>query len=613
MGLIKQPPEISVLAPAVTLPGDRLPLTVELSAARELPVNVVDVSLLGLDLYFRRGGKSFPFEVLQDRQRVYDGGKLAAGTTRLPCSFELPADSPPSFHGVNAMVHYQVKVHVDIPWWPDAQAEYEVNVGWPPRPEMPSEARDHDSMIGYFHGATVRVRLAQEVATTGEPLDVALTLSGLPPDPPVAGVRLSLMARESGPLHRPHQVQSDVAYVFHCLEVPVETLVQGYEVPLTLNIPQRVPPSFRSNRWALSWNLRVESMVTWGPAAVFDVPLTLLPPLAPGGPGSSRTVRLKPGRPRRSVPTVVTEDGQLVWQLAASQSGFFFDGQALRGREADAVITITSLLAEGDARLLCRLDFAPLGLDLKIRPARGLEHLGGGLSIGLAPWDERFRVTGRDALQVTSLLRGTEEQGTLLSRLLLKPHRVEMDDDQCRLHWRGTGQNQDRLMEALEHARQLARQLSQARELIPAPAAMAQMVDAWRALATRLRGELEVADMSVQGVLHGHPFLVRTEWSSGEPLRTVLQLSSPPGPEPVHQLTLTAAGEDGDEALALLPGPARDVATDLVADCLELKLVPGWVQAALEAPLTDPAPVQDRLGQMMQLLAALTSPEGPYR
>ena len=612
MSLIKQPPEISVLAPAVTLPGDRLPLTVELCAARELPVNSVDVSLLGLDIFFKRGGKSYPFEVLQDRQRIYDGGKLPPGTTRLPCSFDLPEDVPPSFHGVNAMVHYQVKVHVDIPWWPDSQAEYEVNVGWPPRPEMPSDARVHDSAPGYFHGATARLRLAQEVATTGAPMDVAVTLNGLPPNQPLAGVRLSLVAQESGPLHLPHLVRSGVAYVFHCLEAPVDMAIDR-DLPLTVNIPQRVPPSFRSNRWALGWSLRLESMVTWGPAAVFDVPLTLLPPEVSSGPRAGQMVRLKPGRPRRSVPTVVTEDGQQVWKLAASQSGFFFDGQALRGREADAAITITSLLAEGDARLMCRLDFAPLGLDLKIRPARGLEHLGGGLSIGLAPWDERFRVTGRDALQVTSLLRGTEARGTLLSQLLLVPHRVEMDDDQLRLHWRGTGQNRDRLMEVLEHARHVAQELRQGRELIPPPSAMAAMVPAWQELAARLRGVLEASDMSVQGELHGHPFLVRTEWSSGAPVRTVLQLSSPPGPEPVHQLTLTATGKDADDTLAPLPVAAHAVALDLVSECQELKLSPGRVQAALEAPLADPAPAQERLGQMMQLLAALTSPEGPYR
>ena len=619
MTLIKRPPEIAVLAPGITLPGEQLPLTVELTASKKVPIKAVDVSLFGLDIYYLRayqGGssKSFPYEILRAHQRVCGAGELGVGTTRFGCRLELPADAPPSFHGVNAIVHYLVSVHVDIPWWPDARTDFEVNVGWPPRPEMAAGSRAYSSAPGYFQGARVDVKLAQEVATTGGVLDVAVTLDGLLTNPLFTGIRVSLVAQESGPLNLVDHVRSDVAFVFHCLEVPADTFADGREVPLSVRIPRHLPPSFRSNRWALSWTLRLEAMDVWGLHTVFDVPLTLLPP--PGGAGTSKMVKLKAGRPQRAVPTVVTEGGQMVWQNAAGRSGFFFDGQALHGSAGGAAITVSSELRRNDAHLVCKLDFAPLHLDLEARPARGLEQLGGGLSIGIAPWDERFRVTGRDAIQVTSLLRGTEELRSRLYELLLKPSRVEMDDDQLRLHWRGAGQDEASLLEALEHAREVARELERARLNIPAPGSMEQMVPAWRALAQQLHGSLETSQMAVRGLLHGHPFEVRTEWSSGKPLRTVVLLRSPEGPEPIHQLSLEIRG-GGDAAgradIDGLPAAARPVALGLVSGTRALKLTPGTVRVDLSAPLADPAPARDRLGQMMRLLAVLTSREGPYR
>ena len=327
-----------MLAPGITLPGEQLPLTVELTAIKKVPIKAVDVSLFGLDIYFLRsyqGGsnKSFPYEILRAHQRVCGAGELAVGTTRFGCNFELPEDVPPSFHGVNSIVHYLVSVHVDIPWWPDARTDFEVNVGWPPRPEMAAESRAYSSAPGHFQGARVDVKLAQEVATTGGVLDVAVTLvtDGQAMDQPHTAIRVSLVAQESGPLNLAHRVRSDVAYVFHCLEVPADTFAGGRQVPLSVRIPRHIPPSFRSNRWALSWTLRLESTDIWGLPVVFDVPLTLLPPLGAGA-GRSRMVKLKAGRPRRAVPTVVTEGGQMVWQNVAGRGGFFFDGQALHGR-----------------------------------------------------------------------------------------------------------------------------------------------------------------------------------------------------------------------------------------------------------------------------------------
>ena len=615
--LIKRPPEIAVLAPGVTLPGERLPLCVELTASKEVPIKGVNVSLHGLDIYYLRENSysSFPFEILRQQQRVCGARVLAPGTTRLDCSFHLPGDVPPSFHGVKALAHYLVSVYVDIPWWPGSRIEYEVNVGWPPRPDMPARQRAYASAPGYFHGAQVEVTLAREVATTGEELDVAVALIGLPPGQPLSGVRVSLVAQESGPLNHADYIRSDTAYVFHCLEVPVDTLAAGGQVPLSVSVPSRIPPSFCSNRWALSWVLRLESIVTWGPAAVFDVPLTLLPPAHTGGARSRQMVRLKTGRPRRAVPTVVTEGGQAVWRHAASSSGFFFDGQTLHGRVGGVAVTITSELSREQACLLCKLDFASLELDLQVRPARGLEQLGGGLSIGVAPWDERFRVIGRDAIQVTTLLRSTGAGAPQLYELLLRPSRVEMDDDQLRLQWNGTGQDEAQLVQALEHARSVAAALTQARQQIPAPGPMAEMVPAWRALADRLHGTLETTNMAIRGSLHGHPFEVRTEWSSGEPLRTVLLLRSPAGPEPVHQLELELRGheEASPSALEALPEAARAMAGGLASAVRLFKLSPGMVRVDLDAPLADPAPAQDRLGQMMRLLATLTSREGPYR
>ncbi len=607
-----------MLAPGVTMPGEAMPVTVELTANKQIPVDAVDVSLTGLDIYYvhshASSNKSHPYEILRAQQRVSSGGQLAMGTTRFDCSFDLPEDAPPSFHGVKAIVHYLVGVHVDIPWWPDARSEFEVNVGWPPRPDVEAEPRTYASAHGHFMGARAVVKLAREVGTTGATLEAALTLEELPPNQPLSGVRVSLVAQESGPLNRTAQVHSDVAYVFHCLEVPIDALADGSEVPLSVPIPRHIPPSFRSHRWALSWTLRMEAMITWGLPVVYDVPLTLFPPERAGGAGSGKVVRLEPGRTPRAVPTVVTEGGQRIWQSAATRSGFFFDGQALHGRAGGAAITITSELDRDNARLLCRLTFPPLNLDLNVRPARGLEQLGGGLSIGVAPWDERFRVSARDALQVTALLRGARKQGKPLNTQLLRATRAEMDDDQIRINWRGSGLDEVRLVEAVEHARAVALELHEARQQIPPPRGMQEMVPAWRETARQLNATLETSHMAIRGQLHGFPFVVRTEWTSGEPLRTVLELASPEGPEPVHQLHLDVQQTDEDpRPLDDLPSSARTMARALLDGALRLVLSPGAVRVDMDAPMEDPALASERLGQMMSLLAALTSRDGPYR
>ena len=614
------------MAPRTTMPGEQLPLTVVLTARKKLPVRHVDVTLHGIDLFRVQGNSSVGFchEVLRSHQRICGAGKLDAGTTRFGCCFSLPSEAPPSFTGVHAGVHYMASVHVDIPWWPDARAEFEVHVGWPPLPQLTGQARTYATGPGRFHGVELTVGLDRDVVISGEQLEATVQLSGRPTRNHPSAVRASLVAKEIGPLNVPEHGQrySFEAFRFQCLDIPMEHLVSGSQLPITLGIPRKIPPSFHSFRWELSWALRLESVQSWGGREFFDVPLMMLPPDRDTD-GAAQMIKLSPGRPRWAIPTVVTEGGQMVWQRVADRHGLFFDGHALHGRTGGAAIAITCELRAGQqAHVVSRLDFAPLHLGIKIRPAKGVEHLGGGLAIGHPAWDSKFRVTGRDARQVSTLLHGSLDTGTPLFELLQYARRLEMDDDQLRFWWL-TGHTEQLLNYVADHARKVALALEQARHQIPAPRAMQEAIPAWEALASRLHAELEATDMSINGLLHGFPFEVRTEWAAQAPLQTVVQLRAPEGPQlpgqvhPLHshQLTLELDSIErlADADLSELPDAAHELLPQLLEGTRWFQLAPGSASVALEAPLLDPAPTEARLGQLMRLMAVLTAGDGPYR
>lgn len=487
MPLLKRRPEIKLFAPPVIAAGRPFGVRVVLDCSEPLPVDEVEIELLGTGVWFTtsqygRHRNTMPFARWVARP-VTERRELPSGEHAYSVTFDVPADVAGSFTGRHLSVEWTVRVHVDIPWWPDARATFDVWMVSSPEVEPPPRrvfASATDGPKGRKPYA--EVSLGTPALDPGGRLQGRVALSNTAHND-YRALKLSLVGVQSVP-----GLLSPMTSHDHRARWVVPLSDPGEDEPIDfhLRLPSDLVPAFTTRTLSLEWFLEVRIDVAWSTDPTLWIPVVVRPPsvgeqvpsAAPLAVGSDRVA--------------------LVWAEAARRSGFNHRGGEL-GREL------------GDARLSVRREHrGRKGLRLRAEAAfRDLD-------LGLRA--ERGRLRCRDPEQSRVLAEHTDP--------LTEACPVEEADDE---HLACTVDDSGTRIEAVaglaERLEALWRAFDEAREALPPPRDMAEAVPQFRAAARRLGGELDVASMDVWGVRDEIPFSLQTQWDDdGTLARTVLEV-----------------------------------------------------------------------------------------
>lgn len=593
-------PEVQLRAPRELVPGTRVPLQLIVKPAREVAIEFIDLTFEAVERASGAGNSNAGEAVRLVARRVRLAGArvLPAGSHELRSELDVPGFLPPSYSGPHGSTEYVVSTRVSVPWWPDRTESWVLFVRRPPvelvAPRPVYYATDRSGPRG--REPHIECSLPDEMVVPGEVLSGSFALGNVAHNR-YRQVKLSLVGTEQV-FHSDGRLKATTELARYSLAVPLQSPSEAEPISFRMRLPAVMAPSFRSRLWSVSWLLAVSADLGWARDVTMQVPLVVV------SPGSRRAEGAQ-----LAVPTIGSDRMRRIWHAVGEELGMELSGDVLRGREGDVDVAVRREHRGADGIFLVgELRYPSLGLHLDGGVASGFQRLlGGGISFGDAAWDGTHYIAGREPDQVRSF------GAVLFDRL--RQHRVaDLDDEHLVLERADAGTIQSALLLFATSLVELARAIPAARDAIPPPARMAHAVPAWERLAASLEGSLELARMAVRGHVDGRACEVFTDWSpDGQPLRTVLAVSTatPIGEE--HRLRWSAAGyESGD--LTRAPRDAADLLLSLQEGALSLELAEDGMRLSLGAPIEAPEPdVSRRLRRMIRVLALLRERSGPYR
>ncbi|HHH11713.1 MAG TPA: hypothetical protein ENK23_06540, partial [Sorangium sp.] len=579
-------------------PGDTFDVTVMLAAKRAIDVDAVSLELSGREWSAPSvvgAGAISSLTPIQLRAMLHDKGQLPAGRTRLRARFQLPPSLAPSFESELAGTRYELKLHVAIPWWPDATRRYVLPITARPRTTTLAPARVHTSHVGgpVSHEAHVEFSLQRSQLTPGETLTGELALYNVAHNR-YRQARLSLVGMVE--LRSPQGAHRGVSPAFrYSIDIAINDVPDGAAIPFAMRLPKTLPASHTAQLWSLAWRFEVNLTVAWGNALSATAPVVVLP-VASQVQGAAKAAAPVGGSRVRKL-----------WLRVAGEFGFEYrDGTLVRAGGDGRQIRIAPDYGGEYTTLQAVLRFPSLGLGLDGGPRTGLRRvLQSGPCIDGGSWDKRHYITGRDPVQLRAFVEP-------LRSLLIHAQLEEASDEQLIVSRRGGGQSRQHLHQFVGFAVALYDALGPAQQLVPPPQLMRPALTSWRALARTLAGKLRHSDMTINGMLDGQPVIIRTVWSSANrPLHTELSLGGTTRISERYQLSIAAERQTG--SLAELPKPARAMATRLGEQCLSLTIASDRLVVWETAPAMSTEALLQRLGDMVALARALTGQHGPYR
>jgi hypothetical protein len=598
MATLRRRPLVSVRIPGDIRPGRTFVAEVTLDAKSAVPVDWVDTELECKEVVTFGSGKStvrVPHSHLRLVARLMDEGTLPAGKRVLRCEFTLPPELPPTYRGTRVTCGCTLSVHVSIPWWPDRRAEFDIVVRPNNRPPD-----DPPAMYGTHPKGPKGNDLALECSLDRRVIEPGGEILGMVALTNLASHRVRQLSvglvsletiRRDGRRKEVHEAERFVLQQ----AVPEET-DDGEPIPFRMRIPDNVSPSWRSALWDLDWFLEVEAHVPWSRNAKLTIPVTLVP----RGVAKAKTLR--------APPTIGSERVTALWSKVASEVGWKLDGDVLRGDVGDVRATIRRDHRGGEGFVLhAELRYPSLHLGLDGGERRGFRRiLGGGVSIGNPAWDRRHYLAGREPAQMEAFARAV---GEALARVGLE----DLDDDHAVLLAREAGLTLGPLRDFVHRAIEVALLIGVARGRIPAPGCMRDAIEAWKTLAKRLDGELELSRMGVVGRFEGDAVEVATAWGlKPEPTGTVLCLTLGDVPRAEQQVVweaghFTAGGREG------LPEPCRDLLEPLLRGALAFQVNAREIRLTLPAPAMATEALLEALSWLRAFSLGLRTGLGPYR
>ncbi|WAS91710.1 hypothetical protein [Nannocystis punicea] len=569
MPLLRRRPRIQLFTPRVVVAGRPFITRVVLHCREAVPLEFVDVELRGaLDRFREResGTEERVIEFLRQRARVREAGPLAVGEHSWSVTFRLPPGAPVSYSGGSYRISYTYHVHASVPWWPDARAAFVAHVE-----SAPAETASPPATSVFASGPTqgespnFELSLGTTVVGPGEPLRGAIALADARRHA-YREATLALVALESadGFLGRTSHRHEVCRWT-----LPADRLREAEPLAFTLQLPDGVVAGFDHGGVALAWYLHARVDVAWSRDPEVWIPLTVVGRREPALQGE------------RAPPAVGTRRVEALWRDVATRCGLASEPGAMHGVVAGAQLRISREHADGrGAVAVARLTTPDLGL---------------GLGLAGAP----AKLVGRDMSQTTCLNEHVEK---LLERC---PPRAA-DDRGLVFEVDEPGRDAAALRRFVDDVKAVAAALAAAREVMPAPAAMAAHVPAWERAAGQLGGRLQRACMAVTGVIDGLAVAVRTDWDArGRPRRTLFEVRPAVPIDRRHHLVWRA--EDSAPPATELPlAPLWPGAGEIVVDAES-------VRVALDGPLADPLERIDQVTALTVVGKHIEGRRGHYR
>ncbi len=454
------------------------------------------------------------------QQIVTDYRVVPPGRTVVGLAFDLPHDLPPSYQGRLFQVDYQLSARADIPWWPDAVADWSIDVDCV-RDEAPGAVLEDG--VALPGGSSLDLQLDSGRVVIGGRLRgrvSALSKAAL-----TNHTELTLVASE--------ELLTGGAAPVEAWRFPVGRLAPRSIVEFDVLVPATVTASFTGRLGSLSWQLEAALRTAHGLAVV------RLPVRPTREDDRGRAVPL----PNVSALRDIDE----VWQTVAERFGLTYQSGRLSGEFGDCQVELTRRVRGAQRSVHASMRFPPLRLGFSAEPRR---IDGTAVRRGVRAGDGNdplYLLSAREPHQLEALLASLSAD---LSRL----PRTSMADDRLEVTAFESGRNLDQMQDLVEALRSLADHLALTRAALPPPAASADL-PAWQALAASLHGELRRGDLSITGRLRGVRVDVEPRWPPYAALTLRVGLSHALPPElRDKELTRGALPPRAAAALAIASG-----------------------------------------------------------
>jgi len=586
-------PDVEIFAPNVLFVGHRASLEIVVTAKKPTNVDFIEARMTGSQGWRLSNGKTsiIARASIPDLVAVLmDKGVLEPGTKRFSTTFELPDAMSPSHEIEPAWARFDLRVHVSIPWWPDGRYRFRLPVRLPAPTEVTRKP--------------FAMRSTGAAAPADKPrLEVSLASTRLIAGEVVIGSCAVFHIDDS----RPRDVDFDLVPSFKLLRYGrirerrgdalrfTLTIPQGgagTSVPFRFQLPATIVPSFSTITHQLEWWFVARTGSFFGGKQELAIPLEIVDASAAATTARLETTpRLSDARVEASFAAFAQQHG---WRASKDDDD---ETQLVIEREhRGALLRIGYDYRGKDGTFLIARVVHPLGLGLSVAPVSSWrELLSTDIEIDLEAWDRSHHVTARSMTQAVPFLKW-------IVPLVMKAMRplgplARWTDDEIVFEHAVTTVDERDLVRTSSGLGELANDLLAAK--IPPPPELDVDVEAWQRLAQRLRGDLVLGDLSIEGELDQMPVALRLQFDEeGVPRRIRADVGDP---------------QNTSELLRAARLSSQHTA-DWPTDFIEVHYADGIASAAIVVEETADASRALELVQALRgLLARLDPAPGPYR
>ncbi len=448
--------------------------------ARHLFLNLRTVAWARYEDEDEDEGEEVSRELLNVPARMDLPDGIPAGRHDYPFYFDVPAWLPPSMQGPACSIEHVLSARLDVDGAVDPRWQVRLPVRPPPVPAARTTAVIR-SPPGFHHALVIDVTVTSSVVTEDEPIEgqVALRAGASAKFDAVVltFARLATIVMGKGDSRRTDlavvqilagQFRGDKPIAFHFLP--------GVERGV----------SFRSDHIDSSFAIFVA--VDWARTPSFQVPIHVVSRESVLE-GEGRIERL-----RRLAQEIASRSG-----LTAGEFPVF-----VRGREGSVSFTLTDAPRGGLVRVEATFVFAPLGLDMELRPRGGLDGLRGSLLLPTNLRDRFFLRCEPPEGRFDEAPLGEEGLHSALAGLASVDD-VSMSDHHLTFHLTVTDEV-EHLVQIASFVAARAKTLAELIAGLPFPRALVAHRPAWEAAAREREGALVPSVPTIADV----PLAVRT-------------------------------------------------------------------------------------------------------
>jgi hypothetical protein len=587
---VRSRPDIAIEAPDVVAPGERFTVTVTLTSHSDTPTEGVHLFIEELStLVYELENTAYvdATRTLATRELVAAGQALAEATHRYQARLRLPAGAHDSQAGPLFRRAYRARVHVDIPLWPDADAEHRFAVVSPPpaAPDAPSPVVT--TYPGLGGSMVLEVAVDDCRVAPGETLRGSLTFGNIGNfrfDGASLDLRLTEDISEKSARGR---VEDRSWWQTHPgAFVSLVGTAEGVPVPFAIRVPRDLQcslprqPLYREDREAsseLRWALAVRIDNAFG---LHHVPLEI-------GRWSPRDAS-----PGASAVPVGTARWRQAWNDQGAARGLALSAGALelRGQLHGLSARVCQPTRERSG-LEASLAWRSWGFGLRVLKRR--LGRGGAVRFHDHPEMDAFAIDAELPERARTLL-GLELRQALLGALEVA--RVELDDSGLTLRSPGAAQDAEALAALLQVLERSAKELAAAALAMPPPPEMEAAAVAWRAFAQRRGGRFFAGGLRLEGTHVG---------GADFDLESVLD------PRSVVMATLLRLRADAEDLAARQHEPAvRTQVGVLQRDRRKVSLDGDAVTLRMPGAVVEPEALGSTFADMQQLARLLRGERG---